>query len=82
MENRDLNPEGCIRLANQIVVLAAKDYRRALRALKKNPRNKKAMQQALECEEFFDGNWMKVLTSVDGDWLKEELRKEIRENDE
>ena len=32
----EYNPEGYIRLANAIVTLAAKDYRRALIALKKN----------------------------------------------
>lgn len=75
----DLNTDGCIQLANQIVVLTAKDYRKALRMLKKNPRNKKAMQLAMECEEFFDSDWMKVLTEVDGEWLKQELRKEAIE---
>ena len=73
--------EGCIRLANAIVVMAANDYRRALRALKRNPRNGLAMDKAMECERFFDGNWFKTLTNVDGQWLKNKLREEVRGHD-
>ena len=73
--------EGCIRLANAIVTLAAKDYRSALKALKKNPRSSLAMEKAMECERFFDGDWIQVLTSVDGKWLKNRLREEVRDHD-
>ena len=73
--------EGCIRLANAIVTLAAKDYRKALKALKKNPRNRLAMDKALECERFFDGDWIQVLTTIDGQWLKNRLREEVRGHD-
>ncbi len=74
----EYNPEGYIRLANAIVTLAAKDYRRALIALKKNSRNSLAMDKALECERFFDGDWIAVLTTVDGKWIKNRLREEVR----
>ena len=70
--------DGCILLANAVVTLAAKDYRKALKALKKNPRNRKAMDIAMECERFFDGDWIKVLTTVDGQWLKDRLREEVK----
>lgn len=73
--------EGCFRLANAIVILTAKDYRRALKALKRNPKSRIAMDTAMECERFFDGDWIKVLTTVDGQWLKDRLREEVR-NDE
>ena len=77
----ELHEDGCVRLANQIVVMTAKDYRKALKALKKNQKNKAAMKMAMECEEFFASDWMKVLTDVDGEWLKQELRKEVITND-
>lgn len=58
--------EACIRLANAIVLQAVKDYRRALRQLRQNPKNRIAMDNAMECERFFEGEWIQVLTSVDG----------------
>ena len=75
----DYDYEGCIRLCNAIVTLAAKDYRRALKALKENTHNRSAMDTAMECEDFFDGDWIKVLTSIDGQWLKNRLREEVRQ---
>ena len=78
VQSPDYDPEGCVRLANAIVILAAKDYRMAIKALKRNPNSKTAMSTAMECEEFFDGDWIKVLTEVDGQWLKNRLREEVR----
>ena len=75
----EYSPEGYTRLANAIVVLAAKDYRRALIALKKNRHNSLAMDKAMECEKFFDGDWIAVLTTIDGKWLKNRLREEVRD---
>lgn len=40
-------------LANAIVLQAVKDYRDALKRLKKKPQNKAAMADAMECERFF-----------------------------
>ena len=40
-------------LANGIIEQAVKDYREALRRLKKNPDDKAAMKEAMELEEFF-----------------------------
>ena len=74
---RELNGDGCTALASQIIILAAKDYRRALRMLKKNPGNRTAMKLAMECEEFFAGEWMKVLTDADGEWIKNRIRREV-----
>lgn len=66
------------KLANAIVELAAKDYRSSLKALKRNPRNRDAMERAMECERFFKSDWMAALTDVDGEWLMERLREEAR----
>ena len=40
-------------LANAIVMQAVKDYRKALKNLRKNRNNKDALSEAMECEEFF-----------------------------
>ena len=66
-------------LANAIVAQAVKDYRAALRALKKNREDRRAMAAAMEVEEFFHSDWYQLLTGVDGDYLIERLRKEAAE---
>lgn len=67
------------KLANAIVLLAAKDYRNALKRLKKTPRNREAKAAASDLERFFRSGWYSALTSVDGEFLIENLRKEVLE---
>ena len=64
-------------LANAIIVQAASDYRTALKKLKRNPKNKDAMAEAMECERFFRSDWYEHLTSVDGEYLINKLRQEV-----
>lgn len=64
------------KLANAIVLSAARDYRAALKRLKKNPKSKDAMHDAMACERFFRSGWYSTLTSVNGEYLIERLRKE------
>lgn len=66
------------RLANAIIISAVRDYRSALKRLKKNPRSRDAMQEAMECERFFHSRWYSTLTAVDGDYLIDRLREEAR----
>lgn len=63
-------------LANAIILQAVKDYRQALRLLSKNPQNRSAMVAINEMERFFRSDWYKTLTSVDGEMLIQNLRKE------
>ena len=72
-----IDEEAATRLAHAIVITAAKDYRTALKKLKRNPKNKDAMATAMECERFFRSDWYKALTSVDGEWLINKLRQEV-----
>lgn len=65
-------------LANAIVLQAVKDYRDALKRLKKKPSNKAAMADALACERFFHSGWYKTLTNVDGEYLINKLREEAK----
>lgn len=67
-------------LANGIILQAVKDYKKALRTLKKgyNPLSDKALnarQIKAECEEFFNGIWFKTLTEIDGDKVIQRMRE-------
>ncbi len=63
-------------LANAIVLQAAKDYRRALKPLIKNPHSLSAMAVVNEIERFFRSEWYETLTLVDGEMLMRKLREE------
>lgn len=64
-------------LANAIVLQAARDYRKALKGLKRNPENTDAMSDAEAIERFFRSQWYSELTSVDGEFLICKLREEV-----
>ena len=66
-------------LANAIILQAVNDYRAALKKVKKNPSNREALDEALQIERFFKSQWYQVLTSVDGEYLIDRLRKEVSE---
>lgn len=69
-------------LANAIVLQAVKDWRSAVRTLKKRPRYDPAKQMRNECEEFFRSEWFTVLTNVDGNVILRKLRQEENIHDE
>ena len=62
-------------LANAIVVLAAKDYRVALRKRKRHPGSHEAQYRVSKLEGFFRSEWYGILTDVDGEYLMERIRK-------
>ena len=64
-------------LANGIIEQAVKDYRAALKTLRRHPDSKAAMATAMEVERFFHSSWFAVLTDIDPDYLIERLRKAI-----
>ena len=66
-------------LANAIVIQAAKDYRKALKTLKRYPRYEPAKAVVAEVEEFFRAEWYRTLTSVDADMLMTKIRREIND---
>ena len=63
-------------LANAIIIQAAKDYRSALKRLKKNPENKKAATMKRECERFFHSPWYTMLTDVNPNYILNRIREE------
>ena len=65
------------RLAHAIVVLAAEDYRKALRDLSRNPDYKPALNTKAECEQFFQSEWFRLLTPLDGPMIMKRLQEEV-----
>ena len=63
-------------LSNGIVEQAVKDYRAALKTLRRHPDSKAAMATAMEVERFFHSDWYGQLTTIDPDYLIDRLRKE------
>ena len=66
-------------LANAIILLAVKDYRTALRKLKKRPKYGATQDIKNEVERFFRSDWYRELTSVDGEILIKKLQAEVSE---
>ena len=64
-------------LANAIIIQAAKDYKKALRRLKKFPRDKEALHIKQDCERFFRSGWFERLTDLNGEVLIRKLNEEV-----
>ena len=64
-------------LANAIILQAVKDYRSALRKLKRKPGNTLARAEIDSIERFFRSAWYTALTSVDGEMLIRKLNEEV-----
>lgn len=79
MASKKLSENPYEALANAIVLQAVNDYRAALKKVKKNPNNREALDEALQIERFFRSQWYQVLTSVDGEYLINRLRREASE---
>ena len=62
-------------LANAIVIQAAKDYKRALQALMRDPDSSPAQQRVYSIESFFCSKWYLQLTKVDGCLLMKKLKE-------
>lgn len=56
-------------LANLIILQAVKDYRKALKQLKRNSKHKSALNTKRDCEDFFQSEWFHLLSSLDTDYL-------------
>lgn len=65
-------------LVNAIVLQAVKDYRDALKRLKKKPSNQATLSDTMECEYFFRSGWYAALTNVDGEYFIYKLREEAK----
>ncbi|MCD8195878.1 MAG: hypothetical protein LUE24_01680 [Lachnospiraceae bacterium] len=64
-------------LANAIIIQAVKDYRTALKTLKRNPDNMSATDTVNEVERFLRSQWYTALSDVSGEYLIRKLKQEV-----
>lgn len=65
-------------LIDAIIMQAVKDYRTALKALKRNPNNKAAMSLKKEVERFIRSTWFGQLMEIDPELFIERLNREVK----
>jgi len=66
------------RLANAIIIQACKDYKTAYkRYIRNSRRTDKPDKELVELEAFFRSDWYKALTTVDGEYLMDRIKKEV-----
>ena len=63
-------------LRNAIVLQAVKDWRDAIKRLRKNPGNKIALAMKEETERFFLSEWFYGLTGISGSAVLHKLQQE------
>ncbi len=66
-------------LANAIVELAVKDYKKALKQHYRFPDNEEYAGEADSLERFFRSGWYGTLTDLDGEYLMTAVRRMVRE---
>lgn len=75
LKAEELNNEGCIRLAQEILSGAAEDYMQARRELLKNPTDKMAAEHFRICQRFYKSDYFEALSmgQIDGETAMKEL---------
>ena len=63
-------------LTQAIAEQAVKDWRRAVKKLRKNPDDKDQLARKRECEQFFRSEWFTYLTDLDGRYVLMKLKQE------
>lgn len=66
-------------LANAIVELAVKDYKKALKQHQHFPNNKEYADEVASLERFFRSGWYGMLTDLDGEYLMTSIRRMVRQ---
>lgn len=65
-------------LANAIVELAVKDYKKALKYHYRHPDRKEYRDEIDSLERFFRSGWYGMLTDLDGEVLMADIRRMVR----
>ena len=63
-------------LASAVVAQAAREYRAALRILRRHPDDPEAEKRRKELEKFFRGRWFAQLTDLDGEEVMRGIKKD------
>lgn len=67
-------------LANAIIVRAVKDFRRYIKVVKRNGRDKAAaLKEMKEIVEFIKSPWFRTLTNLEPSVLLKKLQQEVEE---
>ena len=66
-------------LANAIVELAVKDYKKALKQHFRHPDKKEYSDDVDSLEQFFRSGWYGMLTDLDGEVLMTGVRRMVRQ---
>ena len=66
-------------LANAIVELAVKDYKKALKQHFRFPNNKDYANEVASLEQFFRSGWYGMLTDLDSEYLMNSVHRMVRE---
>lgn len=72
---QDVETEAYRNLINAIILQAVRDYRNALADRGYNGKSPEAV--ITECEEFFHSDYFSRLTKVSGQYLIDQIRKEV-----
>lgn len=64
-------------LANAIVELAVKDYKKALKQHYRFPNNKDYADAVASLDHFFRSGWYGMLTNLDGEYLMTGVRRMV-----
>lgn len=65
-----------VKLANAIIIQAAKDYRNTRKKLKKNRKNEEAKLMVEDLERFFRSDYFAALSDLNGQALLTKLEEE------
>ena len=74
--------DGYRELVNAIVLQTVKDWRSAVKVLRKRPRYEPAITLKTDCESFFRSGWFETLTEADGCVILRKLKQEEHIDDE
>ena len=67
-------------LANAIILQAVKDFRKCIKVVKRNGRNKEqAIKEMREIVGFIKSPWFRMLTNLDPQVLLKKLQEEVNE---
>lgn len=66
-------------LANAIVELAVKDYKKALKQHHRFPNNRDYADAVTDLKRFFRSGWYGILTDLDGEYLMTAVRRMVHE---
>lgn len=70
--------DGYVRLGNEVVKLAVRDYRKNLAIISKHPFDEKAKDEVERIERFFHSRLYGIITTVDPDMVIRKIRGEFR----